>query len=718
VLEEIVVTAQKREQNIQDVAISITALSGEQMSALGLDNTQEITQQVPGLQVQTFTPGFTVFNLRGVSQNNFQDNLEAPVAAYFDGVYIGSLNAIGGQIFDLERTEVLRGPQGTLFGRNATGGLLHFITKKADNDELNGYIRSEISEFNSFSLEGAVGGSLSDTVRGRFAGRWEQSDGYFKPGAIAPDALGPGSPEIQGTADSTIGADAISLRGSLQINISDTTTIDLGVSYSDDNDVPVGQYAVYLVGLDENGLGLAPEDFSRPLTGDVHRHAGSDVSVGGLDTGLDREILSATATLVTELSNGWELTSISNWFDMEKSHREDPGGGVIPFPFLTNADYQQWSQELRLSSEGDTYRWQVGAYYLDMDLDSRSALGGPFFGTTDTGFIDGFTDLKSSNWSVFGQVEVDVSDSLTIIAGLRWSQDDKDIKFQNVATSGVIGVPDGTILFDLATEAVGEFSGVPVIDYGDYAARLQANWQANDETLVFLSFNRGIKGGNWSTGASVTLDSFQHAEETLLAYELGIKTSFSDGFGRLNATLFHYDYQDYQAFSILNFVPQVTNVDASNTGGEIELTLFPNDHWDISLGLSLIDSKVDQSPGALPGVFIQNTDLPSAPGYSLNYLLRYNWDTLGGNMAVQLDGNYNDDQFLEGHNGATSLQESYATFNASISFTPNDGKWDVRAWVKNLSDAEWAIYSNDVGGFVIRQYAPPRQVGVTAAYHW
>ena len=172
VLDEIVVTAQKREQNLQSVGISVTALSGTQMSALGLDNTMEIAQQIPGLQIQTFSPAFTIFNLRGVSQNNFQDNLEAPVAAYFDDVYIGSMNAIGGQMFDMKRMEVLRGPQGTLFGRNATGGLVHFITNKASDKEFNGYAKAEISEFNSYNFEAAAGGSLSETMRIRVAGRW------------------------------------------------------------------------------------------------------------------------------------------------------------------------------------------------------------------------------------------------------------------------------------------------------------------------------------------------------------------------------------------------------------------------------------------------------------------------------------------------------------------------------------------------------------------
>lgn len=139
VLEEVMVTAQKREESIQDVGISVTAFSGDQLQNLGMTNTVDITQQVPAMQLNTFSPVLTIINLRGVSQNNFQDNLEAPVAVYVDGAYVPSMNAVNAQLFDVDRVEVLRGPQGTLFGRNTTGGLVHYLTRGADDDELNGY---------------------------------------------------------------------------------------------------------------------------------------------------------------------------------------------------------------------------------------------------------------------------------------------------------------------------------------------------------------------------------------------------------------------------------------------------------------------------------------------------------------------------------------------------------------------------------------------------
>ncbi|MEP6869824.1 MAG: TonB-dependent receptor, partial [Novosphingobium sp.] len=177
---EIIVTANKRSESLQKVPISISAFSGEQIERLGITDTTQITQQIPALRVNAFSPNLTIFSLRGISQSNFTDNLEAPVAVYQDNAYIASMNAISGQLFDIKRVEVLRGPQGTLFGRNATGGLIHYLSQDASNDEFNGYVQGEYGRFESWSLEGAVGGQLADGFRVRAAARMEQANGYIK----------------------------------------------------------------------------------------------------------------------------------------------------------------------------------------------------------------------------------------------------------------------------------------------------------------------------------------------------------------------------------------------------------------------------------------------------------------------------------------------------------------------------------------------------------
>jgi iron complex outermembrane receptor protein len=240
-LEEVVVTAAKREQSLQDVGISVSAFSSTQLEQLGATSTTDITQQVPALRLTAYTPAFTVFSLRGVSQNNFQDNLEAPVAVYMDGVYMASMNAINAQLFDMDRVEVLRGPQGTLFGRNETGGLIHFIAKRPTEDDWNGYVEGSVSGFGTSSVEGAIGGALSERVRVRFAAREEQSDGYVKAGNAF---------NTPATGQTSHGANGFGLRAMMQIDASDYVKLDLTLAHSKDDDVPSGQYVVSLLGFD------------------------------------------------------------------------------------------------------------------------------------------------------------------------------------------------------------------------------------------------------------------------------------------------------------------------------------------------------------------------------------------------------------------------------------------------------------------------------------
>jgi iron complex outermembrane receptor protein len=718
VLEEVVVTAQKREQSLQDVGISVSAFSGDQLKALGATSTVDITQQVPGLQLFTFSPAFTVFSLRGVSQNNFQDNLEAPVAVYLDGAYIASMNAINTQLFDMERVEVLRGPQGTLFGRNATGGLIHYLTHKADENEFNGYAQAGVADFDTYSFEGALGGGVTDSVRGRIAGRWEKSDGYVTAGS----ALG-----RTATGGDSNGADGYALRGTLQIDAAENVVVDLTARYSKDDHVPTGQYIVSLAGFDiDTGLGafhdafnldadgnpVGPTNYTRePITGSGWKHWSDE------NPYFDRDMTSLQAQVTAQLG-GMELVSITNWFTMDKFYIEDSGGGFGYFPYNTINDYDQWSQELRLSGEQAAWTWQVGAYYLDMGWDTFQSVAGALIlgGTSDTQKMSTYGNVDSSNWSIFGQVEYAFSDNWTIIAGGRWSQDDKELEMRRIYEDVPNGIP-ATEVFNIRDVAI---PGIDTIDYGDYAARLQLNFRPMDGTLFYASYNRGIKGGNWSLDplGGVANENLKHREEVLNAYELGLKTDLFGGTARLNAAAFYYDYQDYQAFSIIGLTPQVTNSDAKAHGGEIELVANPLNGLDLMFGAAFVDSEVEAVPDVFGGTV--EAEFPNAPSVSLNMLARYEWPALGGSLSAQVDGHWNDDMFLEGTNSEVSFEPSYSVWNAHVGYKTGDQRVQVDLYCKNFTDEEYRLYNLDLGliGFIEQVFAPPRQVGVTLSYNW
>ncbi len=719
VLEEVIVTAQKREQNLQDVGISVTAFTGEQLESLGATNTTDITQQVPGLQLFTYTPGVVVFNVRGVSQNNFIDTLEAPIAVYMDDAYIASLNGLGQQMFDMDRVETLRGPQGTLFGRNATGGVIHYVTNAPDEDEANGYVKGGIGEYDNYIVEGAVGGALSENLRGRFSGRWEQADGYTK--SVTP-----------GVRD-TNGKDGFALRAALQMDVTDSLLVDAKVYYSEDNDAPTGGYVAYATKADrQTGYGATPE--SSPITGDVHKHANF------IEGGFDRDVTSVTGKITWDLNDHLQVVSITNYMDIFKDYYEDAGGGYIPnFPFNPVAETEQITQELRISGDHDRLRWQLGGYYLDLEINGMDFVGGEFVSALPEGRINADWNLKSKNWSIFGQAEVDLTEQVALTGGVRYSMDDKNYTLVNSGggTGAFLGpdfyVAPGEVFF--ATAWVPE--ELSEIDYDDWAARVQLDWRPNDDLLVFAAFNRGIKGGNFTTFFT-SLDDIQHKEEILYSYEIGFKRTFPAQAMRLNATGFYYDYKNYQAFGLIGAFPEIRNTDAEAYGGEIELTWSPAERLDLLAGISFIESEIDKVPTVqnffgieLPLQHIENNELPNAPSFSINVLARYAWPFAGGELAFQVDGNYNDDQYLDVFNSVASREGAYFIGNLRFSYTTGDGKWNLSAFVKNFTDVEHRLYLLDLAagdlfvppdvpatgdGIIEQVYGPPRWAGASISY--
>jgi len=728
-LEIITVTAQKRKQNVQDIGMSVAPLSDKLIYALDLTNTVDISQQIPSLQVNLWSPTLTAFNLRGVSQNNFTDNLEAPIAVYSDDVYIGSMNAISGQIFDMERIEVLRGPQGTLFGRNATGGLIHYISRDASSDETSGYLATSFSDYQTKTFEAAIGGSLSSSVRARLAYRIEKGDGYVA-------ATIPGVRDIGGR-------DGFAFRASIQADFSDTLTGDFILKHSEDLDVATGGYSVYAQGgsaVDPtSGLALLDETDIRPFEHD------SDYQ--GY---FNRNSTSYTSKLSWNLNQHLDLVLVTNYTTMDKFYTEDGDAfPVLAVNFTTIADYTQFSQELRLSGTANKSRWQVGGYYLKMDNENQSIVEGipgtvaacldnlialPNFpeatcfdyapggvgAPVDIAIPEGSSTIQdvsmdTENYSLFGEYEYDIHQDLTLILGYRWSKDRKAIKFSTSYTnSTTVTTPVETFNAD-STLSVAGLAEHNKVNYIDYAVRARVDWKLHKNTLLFASFNRGIKGGNWSVSSRVTPSNFRHDGETLYAYELGIKTEMNDNI-RFNATAFLYDYKDYQSFSLTGLTPQINNTDAYIQGGELEAFITPNEQLTFSLGASFLDSEIEEVFDA-NGSIMKGNEMPNAPSVSLNFLGRYSWNAIDGRWAIQVDGVRNSEQHLEVTNGETSKEDAYSVLNAKLSFIDQSQQWQIDLWVKNLTGEEYRLYNLDFGRLGATSfYAPPRWYGVNIRF--
>ena len=767
VTDEIIITAQKKEQGLQSVGIAVTAYNAEQIEALGFQTTTDIVYQTPGLQLYEFSPSITVYNIRGVSQNSFADNLEGPIAVYIDDAYISALGAQNQPLYDLERVEILKGPQGTLYGRNATGGLIHYISKKP-TDEFQASGSASIGSYNYHKIEAAVSGPITDGIRGRIAFVDTQEDGYLE----------------STTADvrDAYGKNATAIKGVLEFDVGDRTKLTLLPSYSEDSDVPTGAYVRVEAAQDPaTGLGIALAEPTDPFshTSDTQGR-------------FDREILNLTGKIEHEFANGIEFTSISNYQDMDKYYYEDSEGrdvdirtivGYGPafddindlgvFAFATNQDFNQFTQEIRFAGTNGDIDWQAGGYYLDLEQKNYAIIEGlaANFTNPDTfnpAVSQGFTtqarndfSLDSTSISLFAQGDYRASDRVTLTGGLRWVQDEREfdsfLRYHEVvrSESNLASGPGGsnpTVIDVLDSAIAADFPGAPAsvttpaflasfgpicysatvdsrcagdtadseanYDYNDIAAKLQVDFQMNADTLLYAGVNRGTRGGNFAAPSfpdSVRangLGSLSHDEETLMSYEAGMKHSF--GFGRFNASAFYYDYTDYQAFSLTNFVQNITNNDATVVGAEFELAMNPAEGLDLLLGGSFLDTEVEGI--VTPNGTVVNTEMPNAPGVSLNGLARYGFEIGMGELSFQVDGNYNGEQYLEVTNPESSKEDAYFVGNARIAYAMDNGV-TMSGWVKNITDTEYRVYSLDVAGapapFINDVYARPVTAGLT-----
>ena len=707
VLEEIVVTAQKREQNLQDVGISVTAFSAEAIRDLGYTTSVQIAQQTPNLNVIQGYPSNTKLVVRGVSQNDFANHYEAPVATFIDGAYVSATGAIHAQLYDMERVEVLRGPQGTLFGRNATGGVVHYITARP-TEELSGYLRATGANLETGTVEGAIGGPLGDTVQARLSGT------FYKDGGTVKNRLGP---DLRQTDN---------FGGRLQLAWQPAENFDALVKLHYLKDDPRGNATQHeVVTLNADGLGTPRPGFD--YTG--YRDTDGDPHAGDYDTRTwwERELYGGSLTLNWSVNDNMTLISISDHLEMDMSSAGDSDSGPHPFLLVGPSvqGFQQTSQELRLEGASDTIRWTLGGYYLAIDTDTLSTYKLDFFpfGATPAYGI-GFTGslqlntIDTTSWALFAQGEYDLSDTLTAVLGIRYTDDERKLVStgydERVTFGGFVAVPG-------VTADINES-----LDFENISYRAQLNWKPGAGTLAYFSIAQTHKAGNWALVGSGNDRESPHDEEELRSFELGVKTDLADGRIRFNAAVFHYDYKDYQAFfvepgaTLASFAAvNVINRDAEVLGAEVELSAVPTENIDLVLGFGWLDSEVKDV--SLPSGRVTDTELPYAPSVSFNGLARYHWPSAAGKLNAQVDFSYVDNFCFAVMCAPLEQEEGFAIVNFRLKYNLPGERWAVTGWVTNLADEEYRHYgfaglaSLGIGHSV---YGNQRMYGVTLDFNF
>ena len=723
-MEEIVVTAQKREQSLQDVGISVTAFGSNQLEAFDFQDSTDVVTQVPNFEFGTpvgegNNPAFV---MRGVGLvNPFEDNQEGKVGIYRDGVYQGTLVGQTLQMFDLERVEVLRGPQGTLYGRNSTGGLVNFIARKPD-DEFGGYIEGTAGQFGMVRLKSALNIPVSDKIKTRFAIDVNQDDGYVENRTLGIDGNDTGTFAGRGLIDIDLGATTVLL------NLHGARVDNLAAYYQHQGVLTANgglctSEQIQDIGTCTDFFGFRDDD-DDPFAGEYDRSGGLRV-----------QNLGGSITLESNLGQGFSLTSITAVETYDKLHEEDTDLSPVALlePTFT-VDTEQVTQEIRIEQDSDNYTLTAGLYgfwdkrttpQLDLvlatDEEAQALLGAPFELPFRGEWIQ-----ETRSGAAFVHGEYDLTPDVTFVGGLRYTIENKDFTyniFENIAGSGVTGQ---------TTDDDETFAAI--------SARAGFNYTPTDNQLYYFSFSRGFQSGGFNGGfdfAGAGLGGFD--EEILHSFEVGAKTNWFEGRLQLNASAFYYDYNDVQ---LLDFDPQALANVAINAdqvdifGGEIELVAEPVDGLTANLALGLLDSEIKSGEGEIiisgpvqagaptgTDVDIDGNELVLAPTVSANGVIRYE-EQLGGDLgslAGQVEFTYKSEHFFSLTNDEILGQDGYSVWNTRLAWTSPDGSLEVAAFADNVFNKRYRVWSFDFSpdfGFIQQFFGRPRTVGGQIGYRF
>lgn len=709
VIEEVLVTAQKRQQSLMEVGISVAVAGEKEIRDRRINMVTDITLFTPNASIKENVPGLMpIITIRGVGLNDFNAANNPATGVYVDEISLSSLALLSSDFFDLERIEVLKGPQGTMYGRNSTAGALNITTAKPDLEAFSARLIAGAGSYDALELEGMLNIPLSDSLGLRLAAKGiDQGEGYW---------------DNDFTGDNIGQRDVQMARAQLLWRPSERTDVLFKLeNQRGRSELGSSEFfgAVPTVGTSDcpgqpacsNFLGYSDTD------GDPFQGSWS-VSP---DYDLDQQIATAKINVDFELAT---LTLVTGYIDFDRKYESDVDASPMKIlDFINTDEVEQFSQEVRLAGEADALLWQVGAFYAKDTI--KTTYAGQLQALLNTTTFSA-ADIEAESQAIFANAEWMMSDKLTLIAGLRATQEDKSNSgytrdlVSEFPGSGLSGAPFGSPAIILA-------SIDDEIDDTSVDWKLGLNWQLEDDTLVYLSASQGTKSGGFFTGVATTSEQLlPYDAETLTAYELGIKGRANDYGVSYEASLFYYDYEDVQTYisDTTGAVP-VNRLD--NVKGATIYGLDLMGQWrpplvealTLSAGIGILDTELEAFEGS-SGVVPKGNEQPDAPDLTANLAASYDFnltDSLAAQFAV--DGRYQSEAFHDALNDPLLVSDSYWVFNARLS-TYLEDRWEFIAWGKNLADEEYVVQgSNQLPlGNGFRVYGPPRTYGITVIRHF
>ncbi len=700
-IEEVIVTARKKSESVQDVPISIAAFDANSIRENGFSDTLSIDEKVPNLEIKTFGGQPNIF-IRGVGNNDYNATTVSPVSIYVDDVVMGLTGSQISQIYDLERIEVLRGPQGTLFGRNSTGGAIAFHANKPVAQFQSG-ISATLGNYDRRDFEGYVNLPLiEDRLMVRLAAKTDYNEGDRENMFDGKDANA---------------IEAHAGRVSVRYLPSDKLQVDFNIHlHADRSDFkqgkPVGTFPA-----NTSVLGYAdpfPGNTEKLNFNGKNRHY---IDAEGALLKLEYDLGETTLKSITAIENS--ETDYCGDFDHSPLSLDE-------ICFETDGD--QFSQEfninMTLSDQADLV---AGVFYLKEDLQYDTFAN--LFGALPVGVavpLLAGSERETTTYALFSELNYDAGNGWSINAGIRYTYEEKDA---DLFSSVVLNLFDPT---------APDIAPIPIIprtkladDWSAVSGRLAVDYKFNKDVMVYGSISRGFKSGGFNLGSFFDPNELTTVDpEYLIAYELGLKSTLMDNRLQLNLATFYYDYSELQ---VLTFVSGSTPAnplvfalenaaDAEIYGVELEVKAFPMDGLELSMGVGYLDTQYKDFNSTVGGDLSGNA-LPGAPELNINLALAYDIQLSSG-MTLRLQGDYSytDERYFNSfEQEAISSRGDHELLGARVSLLSEDGTWDVALWGRNLADEDYVVDSTDLSGvfgFIPLFYGDRRSYGLNFTYRY
>ncbi|MBD3837581.1 TonB-dependent receptor [Brevundimonas sp.] len=728
-IEDIVVTAQKREQAVNTIPLAITAVSSQQLENRGIETVADLQKVAPGFSFADTGVNAPVYSLRGVGYFDYSLAAAPAVSVYLDEVALPYPAMTQGAMIDLQRVEVLRGPQGTLFGQNATGGLVNYIPASPTEDPAAGF-KVSYGRFNRTELEGYVSGPLSETLRGRLAVQSVQSDDWQY--SYTRD-------------DSTGGANRTSARALLDWDPAANLSVTFNLNGYVDRSAPQATQLIAITPL--TPARVRPEVANYPLA--PHNARAADWS-DSHDPFRDDRFWQASAKAVWDINDSLTLTSITAYSSLDTDDYIDRDGmSNDNSQYGLDGRIEAFSQELRLSGDAQRLNWVLGASYSSADTEENSTVNIESSSNVQNSFGVKFSDASSRvnnkirSSAIFASGDWNLTDSLTLTTGLRYTKAELDfVGCTNVTEPAAIqafanisaffrnanGLPpaafipvDGCVVLGtdfLATEPR------KTLDEDNVSWRVALNWEVADHVRLFASTSRGYKAGNSITVAGSFDTQYNPVrQEELTAYETGVKATLFDRTMQLNASIFYYDYIDKQARSkivdpVFGPLQALVNIPSANAkGGEIELQWLPMAGLTVNGGLAYLDTEIEEFIGfdALGAQRdFAGKPFSFAPKLQTNLDVDYSWPLSNG-MEAFVGGSvaYRSDATADFDSDPLFDIDAYTLVDARLGVTSADGRWRFSVWGRNLTDEYYWHSVIRVQDSVVRVAGQPRTYGIS-----